>query len=67
MKDGRTRPVTARILKLSVGGGWPGSTVAYLWRDGERKEHSVQRLVFSAFVDDPPSRRPRRLEVEVTT
>jgi hypothetical protein len=59
MKDGRRRPVTARILKLSVGGGWPGSVVAYLWKDGKRKEHSVQRLVFAEFVGDPPSRMPR--------
>jgi hypothetical protein len=61
-KDGRRRPVAARILKLTVRDGWPGGTVAYLWRDGERKEHGVQRLVFAAFVGDPPSRMPRRLE-----
>lgn len=61
-RDGRTRPVTAQYLKLGVGDGWPGNTVAYLWRDGKRKEHSVQRLVYSAFVGDCPSRMPRRLD-----
>ena len=59
-RDGRTRPVAARTLKLSVG-AWPGSTVAYLWRDGKRTELSVARLVYSAFVGPCPARMPRRL------